>query len=76
MTKSITTASGGSGLLNLALLPLAERELIAAERTACLMRWKCRGLGLAERRRLGRDLLAAVPVAARDAVVERLKAWG
>ena len=63
-----------SGSLNLALLPATERHLIEADKTACLIRWKCQGLTGAERQRKGQELLAAVPETARPAVVERLKA--
>ena len=59
---------------NLASLTADARNLIEADKIACLIRHKCKGLGLAERRKLGQELLAAVPQAARDAVVERLKA--
>ena len=68
------SASAMTGSWNLALFPPADRMLIEADKTACLIRHKCKGLGLAERRKLGRELLAAVPEAVRDAVVERLKA--
>ena len=68
------TGSARNGSINLACLTRAERDLIEAEKIACLIRHKCRGLGLAERRKLGQEMLAAVPEAARDAVVERLKA--
>ena len=68
------TGSAGNGLLNLACLTRAERDLIEADKNACLIRHKCRGLGLKEKRARGGELLAAVPQAARDAVVERLKA--
>ena len=60
--------------LNLAELTADARDLIEADKIACLIRHKCKGLGLAERRKLGQEMLAAVPQAARDAVVERLKA--
>ena len=63
-----------TGSWNLACLTRAERDLIEADKTACLIRHKCKALGLAERRKLGQEMLAAVPQAARDAVVERLKA--
>ena len=68
------TGSARNGSINLACLTRAERDLIEADKTACLIRHKCKGLGLAERRKLGQEMLAAVPQAARDAVVERLKA--
>ena len=68
------SVSAMTGSLNLACLTRAERDLIEADKTACLIRHKCRGLGLKEKRARGKELLAAVPQAARDAVVERLKA--
>ena len=68
------SASAMTGSWNLALFPPADRMLIEADKIACLIRHKCRGLGLKEKRTLGKELLAAVPQAARDAVVERLKA--
>lgn len=70
------TASGRNGSHNLASLPVAERALIEADKTACLIRWKCRGLPEAEKQRLGPQLLAAVPETARPAVVAALKARG
>ena len=60
--------------MNLALQTADARNLIEADKIACLIRHKCKGLGLEEKRKLGREMLAAVPQAARDAVVERLKA--
>ena len=60
--------------LNLATLTADARSLIEADKIACLIRHKCRGLGLEEKRTRGKELLAAVPQTARDAVVERLKA--
>ena len=60
--------------LNLAELTADARALIEADKTACLIRWKCQGLSGAERQRKGQELLAAVPETARPAVVERLKA--
>lgn len=63
-----------SGSLNLALLPVTERLLTEADKTACLIRWKCQGLSGAERQRKAQELLAAVPETARAAVVGRLKA--
>ena len=60
--------------MNLASLTADARNLIEADKIACLIRHKCKGLGLAERRKRGKELLAAVPPTARDAVVERLKA--
>ena len=68
------SASAMTGSWNLALFPPADRMLIEADKIACLIRHKCKGLGLAERRKLGQEMLAAVPQAARPAVVERLKA--
>lgn len=68
------SASAMTGSWNLALFPPADRMLIEADKIACLIRHKCRGLGLKEKRARGKELLAAVPQAARDAVVERLKA--
>ncbi|WP_241666761.1 hypothetical protein [Stutzerimonas nosocomialis] len=50
------------------------RALIEADKTACLIRWKCRGLPEKEKQRLGPQLLAAVPESARPAVVAALKA--
>ena len=70
------SASGRNGSHNLACLTRAERDLIEADKIACLIRHKCRGLGLAERRKLGQEMLAAVPEAVRDAVVAALKARG
>lgn len=63
-----------NGSHNLACLTRAELDLIEADKTACLIRWKCQGLTGAERQRKGQELLAAVPETARPAVVERLKA--
>lgn len=60
--------------LNLAELTADARNLIEADKIACLIRHKCKGLGLAERRKLGQEMLAAVPEAVRDAVVAALKA--
>ncbi len=74
MTASTTTASAGNGSFNLASLPAAERALIDADKTACLIRWKVRDLKGPERQRQGNVLLAAVPESARPAVVQALKA--
>ena len=60
--------------LNLAELTADARALIEADKIACLIRHKCKGLGLAERRKLGQEMLAAVPETARPAVVAALKA--
>lgn len=68
------SASGMTGSRNLALLPPAERQLIEADKVACLIRWKCQGLKGSARQKLGQELLAGVPEAARDAVVAALKA--
>ena len=59
---------------NLASLPAAERALIDADKTACLIRWKVRDLTGPEKQRQGNVLLAAVPESARPAVVAALKA--
>ena len=74
MTGCTTKASAPNGSHNLASLPPAERKRIEADKIACLIRHKCRGLGLEEKRKRGKELLEAVPQTARDAVVERLKA--
>ena len=63
-----------SGSLNLASLPPMERALIEADKQACLIRWKCKGLTGAERQRKAQELLAAVPETALAAVVAALKA--
>ena len=68
------TASGRNGSHNLACLTRVERDLIEADKTACLIRHKCKGLGLEEKRARGKELLAAVPESARPAVVAALKA--
>lgn len=72
--RSMTKSSAGTAGLNLASLTADARNLIEADKIACLIRHKCRGLGLEEKRTRGKELLAAVPQTARDAVVERLKA--
>ena len=74
MTESITTALGGNGLSNLACLSPMDRQLIEADKTACLIRWKCKGLKGEERNRKGKELLSTVPANVRPAVVEALKA--
>ena len=76
MTARTTTALAGNGSFNLASLPAAERALIEADKTACLIRWKVRDLKGPERQRQGNVLLAAVPESARPAVVAALKARG
>lgn len=68
------SASAMTGSWNLALFPPADRMLIEADKTACLIRWKCAGLKGEERQRKGQELLAAVPETARPAVVAALKA--
>lgn len=70
------TASGRNGSLNLASLPATERDLIEADKTACLIRHKVRDLKGPEKQRQGNVLLAAVPESARPAVVAALKARG
>lgn len=70
------TGSVRNGSLNLACLTMTERQLIEADKTACLIRWKVRDLKGPERQRQGNVLLAAVPESARDAVVAALKARG
>lgn len=74
MTASTTKALAGNGSFNLASLPAAERALIEADKTACLIRWKVRDLKGPEKQRQGSVLLAAVPETAQAAVVERPKA--
>ena len=66
----MTTMTGSvrNGSLNLACLTMTERQLIEADKTACLIRWKVRDLKGPERQRQGNVLLAAVPESARDAV--------
>lgn len=68
------SASEMNGSLNLASLAPMDRQLIEADKTACLIRWKCAGLKGEERQRKGQELLAAVPETARPAVVAALKA--
>ncbi len=70
------SASEMNGSLNLACLTRAERDLIEADKTACLIRWKVRDLKGPEKQRQGSVLLAAVPESARPAVVQALKARG
>ena len=70
------SASAMTGSWNLALFPPADRMLIEADKTACLIRWKVRDLKGPEKQRQGNVLLAAVPESARDAVVQALKARG
>ena len=68
------SASEMNGSLNLACLTMTERQLINADKQACLIRWKVRDLKGPERQRQAQELLAAVPETARAAVVEKLKA--
>lgn len=68
------SASAMTGSWNLALFPPADRMLIEADKTACLIRWKVRDLKGEEKQRQGNVLLAAVPESARPAVVQALKA--
>ena len=68
------SASGMTGSWNLASLSPADRQLIEADKTACLIRWKVRDLKGPEKQRQGSVLLAAVPESARPAVVAALKA--
>ena len=68
------SASAMTGSWNLALFPPADRMLIEADKTACLIRWKVRDLKGPEKQRQGNVLLAAVPESARPAVVAALKA--
>ena len=68
------SASAMTGSWNLALFPPADRMLIEADKTACLIRWKVRDLKGPEKQRQGNVLLAAVPESARPAVVQALKA--
>ena len=70
------SASEMNGSLNLASLPPAERMLIEADKTACLIRWKCAGLTGPERQMKGQELLLTVDANVRAAVVARLKARG
>lgn len=70
------TGSVRNGSHNLACLTMTERQLIEADKTACLIRWKVRDLKGPEKQRQGSVLLAAVPESARPAVVAALKARG
>ncbi|MDH2244874.1 hypothetical protein N5J76_03050 [Pseudomonas sp. GD03855] len=70
------SASEMNGSLNLACLTMTERQLINADKQACLIRWKVRDLKGPEKQRQGNVLLAAVPESALDAVVAALKARG
>lgn len=68
------SASGMNGSLNLASLLPADRDLIEADKAACLIRWKVRELKGEARSTLGKQLLAAIPEQARPAVVAALTA--
>lgn len=70
------TGSARNGSLNLACLTMTERQLIEADKQACLIRWKVRDLKGEARSTLGKQLLAAIPEQARPAVVAALKARG
>lgn len=70
------TSSAANARFNLAELTADARAMIEADKTACLIRWKCHGLPEKEKQRLGPQLLAAVPESARPAVVAALKARG
>ena len=62
----MTKSSAGTAGLNLALQTADARNLIEADKIACLIRHKCKGLSLEGRRTRGRELLAAVPQTARE----------
>lgn len=68
------TGSERNGSLNLACLTMTERQLIDADKTACLIRWKVRDLKGKERQRQAQLFLSAVPADARAAVVAALAA--
>lgn len=68
------TSSAANAGLNLATLTADARHLIEADKTACLIRWKCRALKGEARNTLGKQLLAAIPERVRPAVVAALKA--
>lgn len=70
------SASEMNGSLNLACLTMTERQLIEADKAACLIRYRVRDWKGEEKDRQGRVLLAAVPESARPAVVQALKARG
>ena len=67
------TDSDGTGSHNRASLPPAERMRIEAQKLACLIRYRLRGLEGEARTANGRELLRAVPAGVRDAVVAELK---
>jgi hypothetical protein len=68
------TVSVRNGSLNLASLTPMDRQLIEADKKACLIRWKVKDLKGAERQRQAQVLLGAVPESVRPAVVAALKA--
>jgi hypothetical protein len=68
------TGSARNGSLNLACLTMTERQLINADKQACLIRWKVRDLKGKERQRQAQLFLSAVPADARAAVVAALAA--
>ena len=68
------TALAANGSSNLACLSPTDRHLIEADKTACLLRWKCRNLKGAERKRMFAVLLGPVPATARPAVEAALRA--
>lgn len=65
--------SAGPAGLNLANLTADARNLIEADKTACFIRMRCKGLGLAERRKRGQEMLSNVPEHLRAAVIEQLR---
>lgn len=67
------SASEMAGSWNLASLSPADRQLIEADKTACLIRWKCRELKGPERQSQAQLLLSTEPANVRAAVVEALK---
>jgi hypothetical protein len=68
------TSSAANASFNLATLTADARALIDADKTACLIRWKCRDLKGKERQRQFQVLLGAVPESVSPAVVAALKA--
>jgi hypothetical protein len=68
------TSSAANASSNLAALTADARALIEADKTACLIRWKCRDLKGTERQRQFQVLLGAVPANVRPAVEAVLRA--
>lgn len=68
------TTSAANASSNLAALSANARQLIEADKTACLIRWKVRDLKGLERQRQAQLLLSTVPASVQGAVVEALKA--